>query len=108
MSKIQPRTLSGFMELLPARQAQFDRMVEILRKTYSLLGLFTKNAKEYKAWYEAQNAADIPAEIKAIAEERWAARTNRDWAKSDELRAKLAELGYAVKDSKTGYELTRN
>ena len=27
MSKVQPRTLSGFMELLPARQAQFDRMV---------------------------------------------------------------------------------
>ena len=38
MSKIQPRTLSGFMELLPARQAQFDRMIEILRKTYALYG----------------------------------------------------------------------
>ncbi len=38
MSKIQPRTLSGFMELLPARQAQFDRMMEILRQTYSLYG----------------------------------------------------------------------
>ena len=32
------RTLSGFMELLPARQVQFDRMVEILRKSYSLYG----------------------------------------------------------------------
>lgn len=38
MSKVQPRTLSGFMELLPARQAQFDRMVAILRETYSLYG----------------------------------------------------------------------
>ena len=38
MSKIQPRTLSGFMELLPARQAQFDRMVSTLRRTYSLYG----------------------------------------------------------------------
>ena len=38
MSKVQPRTLSGFMELLPARQVQFDRMVEILRRTYSLYG----------------------------------------------------------------------
>ena len=37
MSKVQPRTLSGFMELLPARQVQFDRMVEILRKSYALL-----------------------------------------------------------------------
>ena len=38
MAQIKPRTLSGFMELLPARQAQFDRMVEILRKSYSLYG----------------------------------------------------------------------
>ena len=49
----------------------------------------------------------IPAEVQAVAEERWTARTNRDWAKSDELRAKLADMGYAVKDSKTGYELTK-
>ena len=38
MAHIKPRTLSGFMELLPARQVQFDRMVEILRKSYSLYG----------------------------------------------------------------------
>ena len=38
MAQIKPRTLSGFMELLPARQVQFDRMVDILRKTYSLYG----------------------------------------------------------------------
>ena len=78
-----------------------------LRKTYALLGLFTKDAKEYKAWYEEKNKEDIPAEVKAVAEERWTARQNRDWAKSDELRAKLAEMGYAVKDSKTGYELSK-
>mgnify|MGYP003300273962 CR=1 FL=1 len=38
MSKVQPRTLSGFMELLPARQLQFDEMAAILRHTYSLYG----------------------------------------------------------------------
>ena len=38
MAPIKPRTLSGFMELLPARQVQFDRMVDILRKSYSLYG----------------------------------------------------------------------
>ena len=38
MSIIRPRTLSGFMELLPEKQAQFERMMEILRKTYSLYG----------------------------------------------------------------------
>jgi histidyl-tRNA synthetase len=38
MDRIKPRTLSGFMELTPARQVQFDRMVETLRNTYSLYG----------------------------------------------------------------------
>ena len=41
MSIIRPRTLSGFMELLPEKQAQFERMMEILRKTYSLYGFST-------------------------------------------------------------------
>lgn len=40
MAKVQPRTLSGFMELLPKRQVQFERMADILRKSYSLYGFF--------------------------------------------------------------------
>jgi histidyl-tRNA synthetase len=38
MSKMTPRTLSGFMELLPTPQQQMERIQEILRKTYSLYG----------------------------------------------------------------------
>ena len=38
MAKMTPRTLSGFMELLPAPQQQMERMMDILRKTYSLYG----------------------------------------------------------------------
>ena len=38
MSIVRPRTLSGFMELLPGKQAQFERMLEILRKTYASYG----------------------------------------------------------------------
>ena len=78
-----------------------------LRATYSLLGIFTKDAAAYVTWYEAAHKSAIPDEVQAVAEERWAARLAKDWAKSDELRAKLTELGYAVKDSKTGYELTK-
>ena len=50
---------------------------------------------------------DVPEEVKRIAEERFAARQNKDWATSDALRAKLDEMGYAVLDSKTGYELKK-
>ena len=38
MDIIKPRTLSGFMELLPGKQIQFERMTEILRRTYSSYG----------------------------------------------------------------------
>ncbi|MCQ2443557.1 MAG: histidine--tRNA ligase [Oscillospiraceae bacterium] len=38
MAKIKPRTLSGFMELLPAPQQQMERIMETLRETYSLYG----------------------------------------------------------------------
>ena len=38
MAKITPRTLSGFMELLPAPQQKFERMLEILRKNFALYG----------------------------------------------------------------------
>ena len=38
MDIIKPRTLSGFMELLPGKQAQFERMLAILRSTYSSYG----------------------------------------------------------------------
>ena len=35
---IKPRTLSGFMELLPAPQVQMERIMEVLRSTYSRYG----------------------------------------------------------------------
>ena len=38
MAKVEPRTLSGFMELLPAPQVKMEKMMEILRKSYSLYG----------------------------------------------------------------------
>ncbi|MBQ3724542.1 MAG: histidine--tRNA ligase [Oscillospiraceae bacterium] len=38
MEKLKPRTLSGFMELLPAPQQQMERMMDVLRRTYALYG----------------------------------------------------------------------
>ena len=38
MDIIKPRTLSGFMELLPEKQIRFEKMMEILRTTYASYG----------------------------------------------------------------------
>ena len=46
-------------------------------------------------------------DIQAILAERADARANKDWAKSDELRDKLRDMGYAVKDTPQGQQLTK-
>ena len=38
MAKVAPRTLSGFMELMPAQQMKLERMMEVLRRSYSAYG----------------------------------------------------------------------
>ena len=38
MAKVAPRTLSGFMELLPAAQIKMEKMMETLRRSYSVYG----------------------------------------------------------------------
>ncbi len=91
--------------LLQEHDGTARKMTNQIRKTYSLLGIFRRDAGEYLAAYAPNE--EIPEEIKKIAEERRLARLNRDWAKSDELREQLKSLGYSVKDSKEGYELTK-
>ncbi|MEE0204524.1 MAG: histidine--tRNA ligase [Oscillospiraceae bacterium] len=38
MERVKPRTLSGFMELMPDKQVQMERMMQVLRESYSLYG----------------------------------------------------------------------
>ena len=38
MAKVSPRTLSGFMELAPREQMKLEKMMEILRRSYSRYG----------------------------------------------------------------------
>ena len=52
-------------------------------------------------------AASVPAEVQALVQQREAARSGRDWALSDELRADIARMGWQLKDTKLGPQLTR-
>ena len=56
---------------------------------------------------EEKKGADIPAEVMALVEERQTARKAKDFAKADELRDKIAALGYAVKETRQGTEITK-
>lgn len=61
------------------------------------LGIVLPEAKD--------ETVEIPADIQALAEERWTVRQAKDWAKSDELRKQLDTAGWLVKDGKEGYQL---
>lgn len=91
--------------LLDAGDSKARRMTNQIRETYSLLGLFKQSPAAYAEKYAKKE--EIPADVVAVAEERKTARAEKNWAKSDELREKLKEMGYAVKDSKDGYTLTK-
>ncbi|MFN8424924.1 MAG: hypothetical protein U0X87_01515 [Anaerolineales bacterium] len=47
-------------------------------------------------------------ELIALAEERLAARANKNWAESDRLRDRISELGWTVQDAKDSYKLVKS
>ncbi len=50
----------------------------------------------------------IPDEVKLLLEERKSARENKDFKLSDELRDKIKEQGFVVKDGKQGQEVEKS
>lgn len=67
----------------------------MLRELGGVLGLLGKSEES------------VPEDIQKLLDERQAARAEKNWAKSDEIRDALKEMGYAVKDTAKGQQLTR-
>ncbi len=103
--------LFGLFKSVSAKLAAGDEScaddVAQIRKTYSLLGLFKKDAGAYLAEVAAKNPEDVPEEVQKLAQERWRAKKSRDFAEADRLRTEIDKLGYAVKDGKDGYTISK-
>ena len=50
---------------------------------------------------------EVPAEVTELVEKRAAAKKAKDWATADAIRAQLTELGWAVKDTAQGPQLSK-
>ena len=50
---------------------------------------------------------DVPPNVRGVADARWAARSAKNWAEADRLRAELANLGWTMKDGKDAYTLAK-
>ena len=55
---------------------------------------------------ETKGGTEVPDEVKVLAEERSAAKKAKDFRKADEIRDRLKELGWSIKDTPNGPELT--
>ncbi|MDD3643186.1 MAG: class I tRNA ligase family protein, partial [Candidatus Krumholzibacteria bacterium] len=70
------------------------RLLEDLAVYDSILGLFRGGLPRV--------SAGIPGEILSLVRERDEARAAREWARADELRARVLEAGYAIEDRPGG------
>ena len=71
----------------------------LLRELGEVLGMF---------WMPVNvDEPEVPKEIMALVEERQAARAAKNWAKSDELRDKLATMGWVVEDRADGVRVKK-
>ena len=86
-----PQAMSVIWDVI-RYEKKSPEIAKLLIKFDSVLGLNINKKEEI----------ELPEEILNILEERKEARENKDWNKSDELRDKLKELGYIVKDTKEG------
>ena len=75
---------------------------KLIEKFDTVLGLDLKNSEKY-----IKIDLEIPENVKRLLEERKKARQEKNWAKSDEIRDKIKELGYAVKDTANGMEIEK-
>lgn len=96
--------LVAVQELLKTPAVNAATKQELVQFIDRLLGLrLLEGAKELVA----RENIDIPDEIKALAEERTAAKVARDWARADEIRAQIDAAGWSVVDTKDGVKIIK-
>ena len=77
-------------------KAAAEYALNLLSELGGVLGLLSNRGGE-----------EVPAEVTELLEQRKAARAEKNWAKSDEIRDRLGELGYTVKDTRQGQQLIK-
>ena len=99
--------------------AALGYLFESIRETNRAMDkdeLSPATAKAWLSWWDRINtvlqldkseADTIPPEIVDLIEARRIARLAKEWRKSDELRDKLATLGWEVRDTKDGQTVTK-
>ena len=84
-----------------------DEKISIIDEFDEVLGLdLVKNAENYLI--KNQNSKfDIPDEVIELAEQRKIARKEKNFALADEIRDKISALGYEIRETRQGVEISK-
>ena len=89
VKEINTLSAASTQAALTAAAAAFDEIAGVL-------GLLYNRKKD-----------EVPAEVTALVEKRAAAKKAKDWPAADAIRAELAAMGWAVKDTAQGPQLSK-
>jgi cysteinyl-tRNA synthetase len=92
-----PRALAVVQEMLKSDISDADKFATVMNFD-RVLGLSLDQVDKPEA---------LPEEVQKLIEDRQAARTAKDWARSDLLRDEIQNLGYTVQDTKDGMKVIK-
>ena len=90
-------------------KAGAGELLEALTTMDSILGVFydVLGREEEQASEKEDGAAEAPAELIALLQERVEAKKAKDFARADAIRDQCAAAGFKIVDSKEGSSLQR-
>jgi len=95
-----PQALAVVLDLIAEAYRRDDhRIWNILRALDSVIGLDVDAIRKAS---QASRKAEFPSDIAKLIEDRAAARRDKNFKRSDELRAELEQRGYDVRDTREG------
>jgi cysteinyl-tRNA synthetase len=97
-------TLVVVQDLLKNQDVNAATKLALLDFIDDLLGLQLRDRAQKLHDAESETAPD---EIQKLAAERMAAKKERDFARADELRAKIDSMGWTVTDTPGGFKLVK-
>jgi len=79
-----------------AKKEYLTKAKEIFEELVEVLGLLYNRKTD-----------DIPEQVKKLAEKRAKARAEKDWAAADAARDEIKQLGYEIKETKSGVQIVK-
>ncbi|MFZ5982269.1 MAG: DALR domain-containing protein, partial [Patescibacteria group bacterium] len=91
-----PLALSVLYELITETNRKISEKALNAKEAKKLLDFWERINKVLGI--DSEEESSLPEELEKLAKERKAARENKDFQKSDELRKRISELGYTIED----------